>query len=119
MELGKLALLALALAGCRSAQPIRLATAAGPGGQTLTLLAAPGFRINARLAPALELPNGQVIRFASSEVTADSSYFTAAPTAWLAGDAASPHGRLRAGVCEKGSPVCRVVTVELALSHKP
>ena len=80
------------------------------------MVAASGYRINARLAPALELPDGRVIRFASPQLTPDSNYFTAPPAAWLAADDQSAHGTLRAGVCRVGETVCRVVTVEVALA---
>ena len=40
---------------------LRLRTAAAGPDTQLTLLAAPGFEINARLAPALELPNGRIV----------------------------------------------------------
>lgn len=106
-------LLAGALVGCSRPAPLSLEVVSGDGGQTLALHAAAGLRINARLAPALELADGRVIRFTSSAITPDSAYFDATPTAWLAGGAGRPHGVLRAGVCEEGSRVCRVVAVRL------
>ncbi len=72
----------------------------------LTLLPAPGARINARLAPALERADGTVLHFHGSGVTADSSYFTAPPTLEVAGD---PAGVIRASVCPAGEAVCRRV----------
>jgi hypothetical protein len=111
-------LIALAVAGCRPAPPIRLSTTQGAAGRTLTLLADSGYQINARLAPALELPGGQVIRFTSPHLTPDSDYFAAPPVAWLAGDNISTRGTLRAGVCRVGETVCRVVAVEVALSRE-
>src|SRR6266699_2059743 len=77
-------------------------------GPPLRLVAAPGVRINARLKPALELDDGTVVRFDSPHVTADSAYFTAAPTAAppLTGNR---HGTLRLSVCPAGEKICRLV----------
>jgi hypothetical protein len=74
----------------------------------LTLLAAPGARINARLLPALERTGGSVLRFHGTSLTADSSYFTAPPTLDVEGD---PSGVIRASVCPEGEAVCRRVQV--------
>src|SRR5437870_2991438 len=77
-------------------------------GPPLRLVAAPGVRINARLKPALELDDGTVVRFDSPHVTADSAYFTAAPTAAppLTGNR---HATLRLSVCPAGEKICRLV----------
>ena len=109
----RLLLLAAALAGCSRRAPLWLSIESRDGGRSLGLHAAAGLRINARLGPALELDDGRVIRFTSSAVTPDSAYFAAAPTAWLPDGTGQPHGVLRAGVCEEGSRVCRVVAVRL------
>ena len=112
-----LPLLALALsAACgRPAQPAALRLATSPAGPDtrLTLHAQPGIQINARLAPALELADGTVLRFAGTERTADSAYFTAPPTARLAGRHARVHGTLRASVCRADEQVCRSITLPL------
>lgn len=79
----------------------------------LRVLPAPGARINARLKPALELPDGTVLRFDSPHLTPDSAYFTAAPTAAAPESNNARHGLLRASVCPAGASVCR--TVELAV----
>lgn len=115
-EYGIMGLAALAVAGCHSVSPIRVSTTEGAGGRTITVVAEAGYQINARLAPALELPGGQVIRFASPHLTPDSNYFTAPPAAWLAADDQSTHGTLRAGVCRLGETVCRVVAIEVAIA---
>lgn len=82
-------------------------------GPPLRLVAAPGVRINARLKPALELDDGTVVRFDSPHVTADTAYFTAAPTAtWSAGG--RRRGTLRLSVCESGAKVCRLVEEAVA-----
>ena len=108
---------AIALAACGSGPPIRVTFSPGAGGQTLSLLASPGYRINARLAPALELTDGRIIRFSSTRLTPDSNYFTAAPAAWLAATDPAPRGLLRAGVCREGETVCRVI--EVAVTPEP
>lgn len=92
---------------------LRIETSRGPGGLHLTLEAPAGARINARLTPVLELPGGQVLRFAATTLTADSAYFASPPTLVLPGYGKPPHGLIRAGVCLEGESVCR--TVRLAL----
>jgi hypothetical protein len=104
--------------GCRSepegAAPLRvLADAPAAGGTTLTLVAAPGLRINARVKPALELPDGTVLRFDSPHRTADSSYFTQPPTTRFPGATRRPAGTLRASVCAEDELVCRILTLRL------
>jgi hypothetical protein len=99
-------LLALAVAACADrATPVRLVP-----GQRLRLESAPGVRINARLAPALELADGTVLRFSASHVTPDSSYFAEAPTAAApAGDVR--RGTLRVSVCAEAERLCQLVTL--------
>ena len=74
----------------------------------LTLIPARGARINARLKPALETPEGTVVRFDSPHLTPDSSYFTAPPEALASAPAV---GVIHASVCPEGEAVCRVVEV--------
>lgn len=82
-------------------------------GPPLRLVAIPGVRISARLKPALELPDGTVLRFDSPHLTPDSAYFAAAPTAVT--PAARPRqGTLRVSVCPAGERICR--TVELVVT---
>ena len=110
-----LGLLAFAL-GCGAAgpsAPIRVERESSAGATTLLLVAAPGVRINARVKPALELPDGTVLRFDSAHLTADSAYFTRPPTAVLSGSERSVTGTLRASVCSEHELVCRTVTLEL------
>jgi hypothetical protein len=75
---------------------------------TLRLIPAAGARINARLKPALERPDGSVLRFDSPHLTPDSSYYTAPPELSLSG---SGQGIVRASVCPAGEAVCRLVQV--------
>jgi hypothetical protein len=111
-----LLLLTLAV-GCRVADdapsPLDLRQASKGQATTLTLVAAPGVRINARVKPALELRDGPVLRFDSPHLTADSAYFTESPTATLPGNGRRVSGTLRASVCSERELVCRSVTLEL------
>jgi hypothetical protein len=113
----RVALLACALAAAcgRPAEPAALRLATSPAGKDtrLTLVARAGLKINARLPPALELADGTVLRFEGAERTADSAYFTAPPTARLAGHHARVHGTLRASVCGVDQQVCRSITLSL------
>jgi hypothetical protein len=109
-------LLALVLACGPSADrtaPLRVQRESSPEGTTLTLVAAPDVRINARVKPALELPDGTVLRFDSPHLTADSAYFTRPPTATLPGQGRRVAGTLRASVCSEHELVCRAVTLEM------
>jgi hypothetical protein len=112
----RLALLALAL-GCGGSAdrlaPLRVERAASAVGTTLVLVAAPGYRINARVKPALELTEGGVLRFDSPDLTADSAYYTRPPTALVPRERRSTAGTLRASVCSEHELVCRSVTLQL------
>jgi len=92
---------------------LHLETAPASADTRLTLLAAPGYRINARVKPALELPDGSVLRFDTPRVTSDSAYFAEPPAALLKGRPGRVGGTLRASVCQPGQQVCRVLTLEL------
>ncbi len=81
-----------------------------PSGTRLTLIGAPGARINARLPPSLERRDGSVLRFGAEGLTPDSSYFTHPPTLVVAGTLT---GVIRASVCPEGEVVCRRVELNL------
>ncbi len=81
------------------------------GGDSLTVVAAPGARVNARLPPSLDV-GGVVVRFSSSEQTPDSAYFTANTVAFVP-DAAE--GTLYASVCPRDQSVCRIVELPVPL----
>jgi hypothetical protein len=112
---GRLVAVMLLMVGCGgpAGLPLRVETTHTPAGIQLALLAPAGARINARLAPALELTDGRVLRFSASELTTDSTYFTSPPMLTLPAIEHTPHGVIRAGVCLQGERVCR--TIELAL----
>ncbi len=102
--------------GCagRKANPSLSLTIAPEGLDTrVTLVAAPGLKVNARLKPALELDGGTVLRFDSPRITADSAYFADPPTALLSGRYRQVRGTLRASVCGVDEQVCRTVTLRL------
>ncbi len=105
------------LAACtnRPADPGTLSLTTTPAGPDtrVTLVAAPNVKVNARLAPALELADGTVLRFDAGRLTADSAYFAEPATALLPGRRAAVHGTLRASVCHDDEQVCRTVTLEL------
>lgn len=107
----------LVASGCRpGAAPapiLRVVSEHSAEGTTLTLVAAPGVRINARVKPALELPDGTVLRFDSPHQAPDSSYFTRPPTSSMPGAHRRAEGTLRASVCETDELVCRSVVLQL------
>jgi len=118
--LGSTAVAALAaglLASCASAPdapaPLHLTTTPAGPDTRLTLVSAPGFEINARHPPALELPGGPVLRFTTGRRTADSAYFAEPPSTHLSGRHERVHGTLRASLCRDGEQVCRSVSIEL------
>ena len=79
----------------------------------LTLHAAPHLKVNARVAPALELGDGTVLRFRTGLRTLDSAYYAEPPSALLPGRHARVHGTLRASVCRDDEQVCRAVRMEI------
>jgi hypothetical protein len=83
-----------------------------PGGQRLTLVARECVRIGARLTPALELPNGEVIHFAADSVSPDLAYFHTVPAAILPGRDTAVHGVLRTGICDDLERICRNIVLE-------
>jgi hypothetical protein len=101
----------LVAGSCAVPVPFRVDQVRGPSGLELTLVASAGAHINARLRPALELPDGSVLRFQGAGVTSDSAYFTSAPAV------AVPWGvqraLLRASVCPAGQQMCRSYAVTL------
>ena len=97
-----------------SQRPLVLRTIPSGDSLRLELMAAPGWKINARLKPVLETRAGTLVRFDSPLLTPDSAYFAAAPVAVVAARAASVRGTLRASVCAAGEAVCRVVVVEVS-----
>ena len=107
--------LVLALACAGPAEPPVRMTASVAGEETrLMLEAGPHLKINARLAPALELDRGGgVVRFDARRLTPDSAYFAEPPVTTIPGRRERVHGTLRASVCRDDEAVCRSVTVRI------
>ncbi len=110
--------LLLACAGERAPAPGRdrpLVLRSRPAGDSLrlTLVAAPGWKINARLKPVLEYRDGALLRFDAARLTPDSAYFAEPPVALVAEGRARARGTLRASVCAAGEAVCRLVMLEV------
>lgn len=83
-----------------------------PTGHQLILVPATEARINARLRPTLERPDGRVLYFEAPQVTPDSAYYAAEPVLDLP-DPGPPRGLIRVGVCPVGERVCQVVRLTL------
>lgn len=99
---------------------VHLAGAPSVEGYRLTLIPAPGARINARLHPVLELEGGGRLQFDQSSLTADSAYFAAPPAAILTSGWQHLKGTLRVGVCPAGENLCRalVIPIDTAFSSR-
>jgi hypothetical protein len=93
--------------------PLRVEATPSNRDTRLTLIPQAGLKISARLAPALELADGTVLRFSSPALTPDSAYFAEPPSTILSGRHLQVHGELRASVCDTGASVCRSVLVGL------
>ena len=111
-------IVAIGLAAACSRTPIEpgaLQVTTAPAGPDtrLTLHAAPHLKINARVAPALELDDGNLLRFGIGARTPDSAYYAEPPSAVLPGRHTRVHGTLRASVCREDEQVCRVVRAEI------
>jgi len=103
--------------GCDHTQnpppPLRLQVERSGDNTRLALVAAPGVLISARLRPALELPNGAVLRFDGAWRSPDSAYFAGPPTAVLAGRRDAVSGTVHASICLESERVCRSVSLKL------
>ncbi len=100
--------------GAPSAPPaLRLETTPAGADTRLTLVAPPDLKVSARLKPALELPDGAVLRFDAPALTADSAYFAVPATTLLRGRHPHVRGTLRASVCGVTELVCHSVSLRL------
>jgi hypothetical protein len=111
------AVLVVAAAACSAAPaagaPFRLTTAPLGPDTRFTLQAAPHLKLNARVAPALELSDGRILRFRAGRRTADSAYFAEPPSAVMPGHQKQVHGTLRVSVCRDDEQVCRSLRIVL------
>jgi hypothetical protein len=99
--------------GASAPTPLSIATSRAGPDTRVTLIAEPGLKVNARLAPALELPDGRVLRFHAARLTEDSAYFAEPPSAIVPGHPDHVHGTLNASVCREDELVCRSVRLTL------
>ena len=102
---------------CHDAPPARpafhLETAPAGADTRLTLITPPDLKLSARLKPALELPDGTVLRFDAPALTADSAYFAVPATTLLRGHHRHVRGVLRASVCGVTELVCHSVSLRV------
>lgn len=108
------AMLLLLASACRAPSPVALDRHydATERLTTLRLLPAAGVRINARLRPVLEQPDGSVHPF--SGAAPDSDYFDTPPILALTGPAV---GVVHASICLPGERVCRRVDIPSHARH--
>jgi hypothetical protein len=110
-------LLGLAVCACRpepNFDAVRLEPGVRDGKKVIAVVPAAGFRINARVPPALELGHGEVIRLAAGRVLPDSSYFAEPPWgAWPAG--VRLRGVLRVSFCRASEALCRTTSIPIDL----
>jgi hypothetical protein len=110
-------LLLLSVGSCReqtSPEAVRLVPGMREGSRTLTAVPAAGFRINARVPPALELSSGEIIQLAAGRVLPDSSYFVEPP--WAARPAGVRlRGVLRVSFCRESEALCRSAAIPVDL----
>jgi hypothetical protein len=110
-------LLGLLVWGCRpgpSPDAVRLETGNRDGEQILSVIPASGFRINARVPPALELAGGGILRLAAGRVLPDTSYFVEPP--WAPRPAGVPlRGVLRVSFCRATERLCRIAAIPVDL----
>lgn len=110
---------AILLAACRTSAPsvpdlVRLVAADTGLAVRMTLVAAPGARINARVKPVLEFSDGSRVVFDSPSRTSDSAYYASPPEVTIP---RRPRidGVLRVGVCPAGLEVCQALTLPISM----
>lgn len=104
----------------KSKDAVHLQSELRSGEPILTVVPAPGYRINARVPPALELAAGRMIRINRGRLSADSAFFVERP--WVPEPRrAALKGTLRAGICRLDESLCRiaVVSVDLRTESNP
>ncbi len=113
LVLGTLAACARAQSEPSAHRPLAVRFSQAGDSVRLVLLAAPGWKINARLKPVVEAVDGRRLEFDARRLTADSAYFAEPPSVVAADLPGGIRGTLRASVCSAGETVCRVVTLEV------
>ncbi|MBA3343926.1 MAG: hypothetical protein H0T44_01290 [Gemmatimonadales bacterium] len=94
--------------------PVSLVATSHGGRATLAAVPGPGVRINAQVAPALELNGGTVLRLTQGRMTSDSAYFAEPPWA-LRRQSGPVRGILRISYCRTDEALCRAVALPVAL----
>lgn len=104
------ALGALACAPAQAAAPVTIHAGVRDGQPALSAEPGAGVRLNARVPPALELPDGRILRLTNGAITPDSAYYTEAP--WTRRPASLPStATLRVSYCRTDEALCRTVTL--------
>ncbi len=79
----------------------------------VTLIPRFALKVNARVKPALELPDGTVLRFDSPRPHRRLRVFRRAADGPLRAGTGGCRARVRASVCENDTPVCRSLVLAL------
>ncbi len=109
----RLGLLAVVVAGCRGEPDFQVRVDPGESESLVTLIVPPPVKVNARVPPGLELPDGRVLRFRADRLSADSAYFLAPIWAAVPFKTDTVHGTLRISACDTAAQVCRQLVIAL------
>lgn len=96
--------------------PVALEVVPTSSGFGLSLNAAPGVKINARLRPTLELEDGSNVLFDHGHLTRDSAYFADSPRAVVSGTPGRLAGMLRVSICSDTATYCQSVRIPIDLA---
>ena len=109
-------LIGLVAFGCgpRVTPPVRLVASSHGGRAILAALPAADVRINARVAPAIELRGGSVLRLTQGRMTSDSAYFAEPPWA-VRPQNGRIRGLMRISYCRTDEALCRAVALPVDL----
>jgi hypothetical protein len=103
------------LDACASPLPVALRSGTRDGHGSLEVVARDGARINARIAPALELPGARVIRLDHGDRDPKGDYFLAAPWAPRPDLRGETAGLLRVGYCRSDESLCRSIALRVTI----
>jgi len=109
----RLGLLVVVVTGCRHEAAFQVRVDPGGSESLVTLIVPPSLRVNARVPPGLELPDGRVLRFRADRLSADSAYLLAPISAVVPFKTDTVHGTLRMSVCDTVAQVCRPWVIAL------
>lgn len=94
--------------------PIQVVRVTRDRAPALAIFHAPDIRINAQVAPSLELEGGTVVRFDRGSWTADSAYFAEPP--WTPQGTLEGTGMLRVSFCRSTESWCTVDSFPIRLN---